>query len=428
MNQARPEQLPKKDNNENGWLYLAGRGSGKTRAAAEEIAWQAIRNPKSRWAIVAPTFGDGRDICIEGESGILQILEEYGVIAKYNSSNGLIRLTNKSRIKIYSGDTPKRLRGPQHHGAWIDELAAFDYPQDAFDMLQFGLRLGDHPFTIVTTTPKPIAIIKDLIKRDDWFIDRGSTFDNQANLPASTIANLRAKYENTRLGRQELYAEILADAEGALWTRAMIDVAKQNITPVPPLLRVVIGVDPAMTANENSDSTGISVVGLDAKGQYWVLADLTVKDTPLAWANVIINAYHQYKADRIVVETNAGGDLVETVLRSVNPSIPITTNHTNRGKKTRAEPISALYEQGKVRHAGLGLNALEDQMCEWVPLDETMDSPDRVDALVWAISELVGGGSAMTALAYMSKMCVICSMPSPKSAKFCVSCNAPLGD
>ena len=427
MNQARPEQLPKVGKGKNGWLYLAGRGTGKTRSAAETLAWEAIRTPKSRWAIVAPTFGDGRDICVEGESGILGILEEYAVLSKYNSSKGELILTNKSKIKIYSGEEPRRLRGPQHHGAWIDELAAFDYPQDAFDMLQFGLRLGEYPFTIVTTTPRPIAIIKDLIKREDWSVDTGSTFDNEKNLPASTIINLRNKYEGTRLGRQELYAEILSDAEGALWTRDMIDIAKKN-QDVPPMLRVVIGVDPALSNTENSDHTGIVVVGLDYHMQYWVLADRTIRGTPLEWANEVIKAYKEFKADRIVAEVNAGGDLVESNLRSVDPSVPITKKSANRGKATRAEPVSALYEQGKVHHVGLGLNKLEDQMCEWVPFDPKQDSPDRVDALVWAVMELVGGGSAMSALAYMSKICPKCSMPSPKTATICDACNTPLGE
>jgi phage terminase large subunit-like protein len=419
---ARAEQIPKRGEGINGWLYLGGRGTGKTRSAAEEMVWEGIRTPKGRYAILAPTFGDGRDICVEGESGLLRVINEYGVLGQYNTSKGQITLTNGARFKIFSGEEPKRLRGPQHHGAWIDELAAFDYAQDAFDMLEFGLRLGEHPFTIATTTPKPIPIIKDLIARNDWSFDTGSTFDNAANLPEEYITKLRNKYEGTRLGDQELYARILDDVEGALWTRQMIEQAKK-LTKMPPLIRIVVGVDPALTNNENSDHTGIVVAGIDVLGDYYVLADRTIKDTPLAWATEVIKAFHEFKADRVVVETNAGGDLVELTLRSVDRNIPIEKRTASRGKQTRAEPISALYEQGKVHHIGLGLGKLEDQMCEWVPLDPKQSSPDRIDALVWAMSDLVGDSDTMQSLYAMSLMCPQCGFPNRKVATMCVKCN-----
>ena len=422
---ARAEQIPKRGVGINGWLYLGGRGTGKTRGAAEHMVWEGIRTPKGRYAVLAPTFGDGRDICFEGESGLLRIINEYGVLGQYNTSKGQITLTNGARFKIFSGEEPKRLRGPQHHGAWIDELAAFDYAQDAFDMLEFGLRLGDHPFTIATTTPKPIPIIKDLMKREDWSFDTGSTFDNEANLPAEYITKLRNKYEGTRLGAQELYAQILDDVEGALWTRSMIEQAKAFIKTrkVPQLIRVVVGVDPALTNNENSDHTGIVVAGIDVLGDYYVLADYTIKGSPLEWGQAVINAYKEHKCDMVVVETNAGGDLVEMNLRAIDRNIPIEKVVATRGKKTRAEPVAALYEQNKVHHIGLGLQKLEDQMCEWVPLDPKQDSPDRVDALVWAITNLIGDSDTMQALYAMSLMCPQCGFPNRKVATICVKCN-----
>jgi len=414
---ARAEQLPTDDNSWTTWLYLAGRGAGKTRTAAEWLAFQASSKPRTRWAIVAPTYGDARDTCAEGESGIVNILRDYGTLKDYNRSIGEIFLTNGSRIKLFSGEEPERLRGPQHHGGWFDELAAFKYPE-AWDQYQFGLRLGEFPQTIVTTTPKPIKIIKELIASDNVKVVRGSTFDNARNLAASALAQYKLRYENTRLGRQELYGEILDNVEGALWTREIID--KARIVTAPPLVRIVVAIDPAVTSNATSDETGIVVAGVSSNGEYYILDDKSLRATPDAWARVAVEMYHAHNADKIVAETNNGGDMVILLLKQVDASIAVKKVTATRGKQLRAEPISSLYEQGRVHHVGY-FEELETQMCEWTP--QSNESPDRLDALVWALTELNTGGSSMLALANMALLCSNCGMPSPKTASICSKCG-----
>ena len=414
---ARPEQLPTEDTSWTTWLYLAGRGAGKTRTAAEWLAYEASSKPKTRWAIVAPTYGDARDTCAEGESGIVNVLRQYGTLKDYNRSIGEIFLTNGSRIKLFSGEEPERLRGPQHHGGWFDELAAFKYPE-AWDQYQFGLRLGEFPQTIVTTTPKPIKIIKELITQDNVKVVRGSTFDNAANLAESALAQYRLRYENTRLGRQELYGEILDNVDGALWTRKLIDDAR--VDSAPPLVRVVVAIDPAVTANATSDETGIVAAGIASNGDYYILDDKSIRTTPDAWARVAVELYHKHKADKIVAETNNGGDMVILLLKQVDASIATKKVTATRGKQLRAEPISSLYEQGKVHHVGY-FSELETQLCEWTP--QSTESPDRLDALVWALTELNSGGASMIALASMAVLCTVCGMPSPKTASICSKCG-----
>jgi phage terminase large subunit-like protein len=418
---ARPEQIPTESNDWLVWLYLAGRGAGKTRTAAEWLAWQATRNPKTRWAIAAPTYSDARDTCAEGESGIINVLREYGVLKDYNRSIGEIFLTNGSRIKLFSGEEPDRFRGPQFHGGWFDELAAFKYPE-AWDQYQFGLRLGTHPQTIVTTTPRPTKLIKDLIAREGVRVIRGSTFDNAKNLAPSALAELKLRYENTRLGRQELYGEILDNVEGALWTREMIELAR--VETAPPLVRVVIGVDPAVTSSDTSDETGIIAAGIASDGNYYILNDKSLRASPDAWARAAVNLYHETNADKIIAETNNGGDMIIMLMKQVDPSIAVKKVTATRGKQLRAEPISSLYEQGRVHHVGY-FEQLEMQMCEWTPI--STDSPDRLDALVWALTELNSGGSSMIALAGMSILCPSCGMPSPKTATICY-CGTALGE
>lgn len=421
--QARPEQLSP-EGNWNVWLYLAGRGAGKTRTAAEWLAYEAITRPETRWAIVAPTYKDARDTCAEGVSGILTVLRRYKAIQDYNRSLGEIILINGSRIKLFSADEPDRFRGPQHHGAWCDELAAYRY-EDAWHQLQFGLRLGDHPKVIVTTTPRPTKLVKQLATRDDGTvaITRGSTFSNAANLAPSALADLKLRYEGTRLGRQELYGEIVDDVEGALWTRAMIE--DSRVKEVPPLARIVVAIDPAVTSGEDSDETGIVVCGITPDGHYYVLDDLTCRLSPEKWARVAVNAYHKWKADRIVGETNNGGDMIELLLRQVDPAISYRKLTATRGKLVRAEPVAALYEQGRAHHVGM-FAAMEDQMTNYT-IDST-DSPDRMDAMVWAMHELLAGQSSIMGLAAMARFCPSCRMPAPKSAMMCPSCGEQFGE
>lgn len=402
-------------------MFLAGRGAGKTRTAAEWLAWKAISNENTRWAIVAPTHADARDTCVEGESGILNILKEFGVLKDYNRSISEIFLTNRSRIKLFSGEEPDRLRGPQFHGGWFDELAAFKRP-DAWDQYQFGARLGQHPQTIVTTTPRPTKLIKDLVDRKGVHVVRGSTFDNAKNLAPSALAELKLRYENTRLGRQELYGEILDTVEGALWTREMIERAR--VTDIPPLIRIVVAIDPAVTNNANSDETGIVAAGITSDNHYYVLSDKSLKASPDAWARQAVNLYHDLGADKIIAETNNGGDMVTLLIKQVDHSAPVKKVTATRGKQLRAEPISSLYEQGRVHHHGY-FAELETQMCEWTPVSS--ESPDRLDALVWAITELNSGSSSMMSLAAMADFCPSCRMPQVKGQAICSSCGTSLG-
>ena len=421
MRLARPEQLPP-PGEWSTWLYLAGRGAGKTRTAAEWVMAKAIQS-QVRIAILAPTFGDGRDTCVEGESGLLAIAKRYRLLEGYNRSQGALRLTNGSSFRIYSGEEPERLRGPQHHYAWADELAAFRYAREAWDQLQFGLRLGLHPQTIVTTTPKPKPLIKELMNRSDGSVTmtRGSTFDNRANLAPNALIELLARYEGTRLGKQELYGELLEDVEGALWSLSLIERDRVKHTPTN-IVRRVISIDPAVTANTTSDETGIIVCARDRQGHGYVEADHSMRGTPLEWAKTVVNAFDHYKCDAIVVEVNQGGDMIASTLRTVRRELPIKEIRAFKGKRLRAEPVSALYEQGRIHHVGV-LEELETQMTTWTPDD--LGSPDRLDALVHGLTELMNGGGAE---AWMRSLAIVCECgyPNVKGSISCVSCNAIL--
>ena len=371
------------------WLILAGRGWGKTRTGAQDIALYALRNPNTTCAVVAPTAGDLRRVCFGGPSGLVNIipkecLSESKDIKGYSSSMSEIRLYNGSKIVGYAASEPERLRGPQFHRAWCDEVAAWRYPE-AFDQLMFGLRLGDNPQCVITTTPKPNKIIKDLMSRDDVTVTSGSTFENEANLAESALAMLRDKYEGTTLGRQELYAEIIENIEGALWNNKLIEEARLPEDTQKDLKQIIVAVDPAVTNNENSDETGIVVVGKDMNNEYYVLEDVSGKMSPDAWAKKAINSYYDWNADRIVAEVNNGGDLVERLLRGIDTNIPYRSVRATRGKLVRAEPVAALYEQRRVHHIGF-FPELESQMCSYI--GETKPSPDRLDALVWGLTEL----------------------------------------
>lgn len=417
--QARPNQIPP-DGDWLTWLLLAGRGFGKSRCGAEWLAWELVREPNLRGAIIAPTFADARDTCVEGESGILQVLRRYGALDKWNRSLGEVRLTNGSQIKLFSGEEPDRLRGPQHHFVWLDEIAAFDYGQEAWDMMTMGLRLGDRPRSVATSTPKPVPIVKNLLKRRDGSVavTRGATFDNRDNLAPTFLAELLARYEGTRLGRQEIYGELLEDVEGALWTLSLIET--HRITTTPNLVRTVVAVDPAVT--DTGDETGIIVAGRDTHHHGYVLADKSMRGTPDQWAKQVIEAYDEHMADAVVVEVNQGGQMVAQVLRTIRPSLPIIEVRASKGKQTRAEPVSALYEQGKIHHVGV-FPELEQQMCEWTPDDR--NSPDRMDAMVWAFTELIQHSGAQSYLQAVAKMCS-CGYPNRMTAVICEACRVPL--
>ncbi len=386
---ARPNQLAPAGN-WFVWLLLAGRGFGKTRTVAEWVREQAEGGHAKRIALVAPTAADARDVLVEGDSGILRVCPDY-CRPVYEPSKRRLTWPNGAIATTYSADEPERLRGPQHDAAVCDEIAAWRYP-DAWDMLMFGLRLGRHPRAVVATTPKPVKLVRDLVGRegDDVVITRGSTYENRSNLAESFFKQIIRRYEGTRLGRQELLAELLTDLPGALWQRGLID--ELRVREAPYLSRIVVAIDPAASTTEKSDETGIIVAGVSENGHGYLLEDLSGQYSPVEWAKRAIAAYHTYKADRIVAEVNQGGDMVEATLRSVDDSVPYRGVRASRGKSIRAEPISALYEQHRVHHVGC-FPVLEDQMCAMtIDFDrKSMGySPDRLDAAVWAFTELMG--------------------------------------
>lgn len=368
------------------WMILAGRGFGKTRTGAETVRYWVETGQGKRIALVARTAADVRDVMVEGESGILAICPPWNKPV-YEPSKRRIRWPNGAIATTYSGDKPDQLRGPQHDKGWCDEIAAWRYP-DSWDQLQFGMRLGDNPQVVVTTTPRPIKIVREILADPTTVSTRGSTYENSANLAPSALARLKTKYENTRLGQQELYAILLDDNPYALWKRANID--ETRVQKTPDLKRIIVAIDPAVTATEDSDETGIVVAGVGTDNHGYVLDDMTLSASPDKWAKEAVSAYHKYKADRVIAETNNGGDMVEFTVNTVDRSVPFKQVRASRGKLTRAEPVAALYEQKKVHHVGM-FAELEDQMCQWMPGDP---SPDRMDALVWALTELMISSSA----------------------------------
>jgi phage terminase large subunit-like protein len=372
------------------WLLLAGRGFGKTRTGAEYVRSKVESGEAGRIALVAPTAADARDVMIEGESGILAISPPW-FEPKYEPSKRRLTWPNGAIATAYSADEPRRLRGPQHDLAYCDEIAAWEYPE-AWDQLLLGLRLGKDPRAVVTTTPRPVRVIRELVKAETTHVTRGSTYDNRENLAPAFLEQIISKYEGTRLGRQELYAEILDDVPGALWTRAMLESAL--VDEAPELSRVVVAIDPAVTSGEDSDETGIVVAGLGVDGMGYVLADRTCRLSPDGWAKRAVTAFDEYRADRIVAEVNNGGDLVESTIRTVRRNTPYKQVRASRGKRVRAEPIAALYEQSKIKHVR-GLGQLEDQMVTFLP-EGGDSSPDRVDALVWALTELFRQGPTLS--------------------------------
>ena len=362
---------------------------------SEWIREIAEKNPGCRIALVAETAADARDVMIKGDSGLLacdpNLTED-----SWSPTNRCLTWPNGSKAWCYNATEPDQLRGPQHHFAWVDELAKFRYMQATWDQLLFGLRLGEHPQVLVTTTPQPKPLIKELVAREgkSVFVTRGSTLDNKDNLASSTVQALYDRYGGTRLGRQELEGEILGDIPGALWNHQMIDDNRISEDDAPEYDRIIVAVDPAASSHEGSDENGIVGVGLardeDGYARGYVLADRSLRGSPEEWARAAVKLYRELGADRIVAEKNNGGEMVAHVIRSVDRSVPVTLVHASRGKHVRAEPISALYEQGRVHHVGR-FDKLEDQMCLFSidnVRDENTGSPDRVDALVWGLSQL----------------------------------------
>jgi phage terminase large subunit-like protein len=379
---ARPEQIAP-EGDWPIWLVKAGRGWGKTRVGAEWVRGQ--KEKVGRIALIGPTAADVRDVMVDGDSGLISISPPWDK-PEYQPSKRRIVWKNGSVAYMYSADEPERLRGPQHGAAWCDEIGSWRYP-DTWDMMMFGLRLGKNPKVVATTTPRPTPLMKQIQNQPGVIITRGSTYDNRANLAASFFSSIITKYEGTRLGRQELEGHDLDDNPGALWNREIIDAAR--VRKAMDMARIVVAVDPAVTSGEDSDETGIIVVGKDEFGHAYVIEDCSVKGTPDEWGRAAVEAMKRHQADRIVAEVNQGGDMVRYVLETIDKNLPIKLVRASRGKMARAEPISALYEQGKVHHVG-AFHKLEDQMCTWEP---GMKSPDRMDALVWGMTELMLAGA-----------------------------------
>ena len=394
---ARPEQLPP-PGKWRVWLVMAGRGFGKTRTGAEWVREQ-VRHGHSLVNLIGATADDARDIMVEGESGILAICppEER---PEYVVSKRQLKWPNGAKSLIFTADEPERLRGKQHSKLWCDELASWRYQREAWDQAMFGLRLGINPQVVVTTTPKPTKVIKDLLEMSKVeggtyrvVVTGGSTYDNRANLAPAFVQEIVQRYEGTRLGQQELYARLLEDVPGALWNRDLLE--QTRVAKMPALKRVGVAIDPAVTATEDSDETGIIVGGVGEDGHGYIIQDDSGRYSPEMWAARAIRAYHLYEANAIIAEVNNGGDLVRSVILNSDPRVSYRPVRATRGKYTRAEPVAQLYEQGKIHHVGV-LVQLEDQLCSWVPGEK---SPDRLDALVWLITEIMNIG-AMAGVEY----------------------------
>ncbi|MEE9347696.1 MAG: terminase family protein [Robiginitomaculum sp.] len=378
------------------WLLLGGRGSGKTRTGAEWIREQVFCGGARRIALIAPTYNDAREVMLEGESGLLR-LGYPSERPTYRSSRRRLEWPNGAIGQVFSAEEPDGLRGPQFDCAWADEFCAWSYPEDTLSNLRLALRLGQRPRLVMTTTPKPLPALKALLKNPIVRISHMTTSDNQNHLAASFIETMEAEYGGTRLGRQELGGEMLTDAPGALWNYVMMDAA--YIDTPPTLDKIIVAIDPPVTSGARADSCGLIVAGLSGHGaaaRAIILHDGTTQgQSPQGWAQRAVDLYQEWGANYLLAEVNQGGEMVSTILRSVDDRVPVRNVRASVGKTARAEPVAALYEQGKVRHAGR-FKALEDELCLMGSALMGRKSPDRADALVWAVTELMlkGRGGA----------------------------------
>ncbi|MEM7178742.1 MAG: terminase family protein [Pseudomonadota bacterium] len=377
------------------WVIMGGRGAGKTRAGAEWVRARVegptplARGAARRVALLGETMDQVRDVMVTGESGLLACCPDDRKPA-FRSSLGRLIWPNGAEAMLVSASNPEALRGPQFDCAWSDELAKWKYGREAWDMLQFTLRLGDDPRQIVTTTPRDNPVLDEIMQAPGTVVTRGGTLENVANLAPNFLANLEAKYGGTSLGRQELDGEIVRQTKGALWSRDMVEAAR--VGAAPALDRIVVAVDPQVSTGTGADECGILVVGAtlgaDRRAwRAWVLADLSCRPKSVSdWALQAAAAYEEFGADRLVAEVNQGGNMVEQVLREIDPGLSYRAVRAGQGKRLRAEPVAALYEQGRVHHVG-AFKALEDQMVHFT--GASGKSPDRLDALVWAVTDLI---------------------------------------
>ena len=383
------QQLPPDGEGWRTWLILGGRGAGKTRAGAEWVRaramglWPSTGPRAERIAIIAPTFDEARLVMIEGKSGLLAV-HAHNERPVYEPSKRQLTWPNGAIAQVFSAEEPESLRGPQFDLAWCDELAKWRYGAEAFDMLAFALRLGEIPRVAVTTTPRPTPLLKRLIADDATATMRSRTADNRNYLAASFWKDVWARYGGTRLGRQELDGELIEDDPDALFRRDGIEALR--VKAAPELRRIVVAVDPPASHGRRSNACGIVCAGLGEDGRAYVLDDCSVHGArPAQWAAKVVALYHGRAADRVVAEVNQGGAMVEAVLREMDAQVSFRAVHATRGKKARAEPVAALYEQGRVSHVGT-FPELEDEMCTVI---DGRKSPDRLDALVWAVTDLM---------------------------------------
>ncbi|NRA85866.1 MAG: DNA-packaging protein [Rhizobiales bacterium] len=408
---ARDDQLPPnlqaqsapfKPLNWRNWILLGGRGAGKTRAGAEWIRAMALgiapfaSKPAWRIALIGETFNDVCEVMLEGDSGLLHIHPEHQR-PTYIASRKRLEWPNGAVAQLFSAEEPESLRGPQFHAAWCDEFAKWQYDTEVWDMLQFGMRLGDNPQIVLTTTPRNKKQLKDMLAMEGSFVSKASTFANKQNLAAAFISNIDQNYAGTNLGRQELYGEIIEDRQGALWQSEVIESLRrrQKDYDLTEFKRIILAIDPPATSHKKSNACGMIVAAMDENRHVYIIADVTMQTAaPIVWAKKAVEIYHQFNIDRIVAEVNQGGEMVETILRTIDSQISYSAVFAKKDKKSRAEPVAALYEQGKVHHLGM-FEALEDEMCQFDHLiGSSKLSPDRVDALVWAVSHLhLNGGT-----------------------------------
>ena len=391
---ARPDQLPPPGDWRT-WLLLGGRGSGKTRSAAEWVRAEVESGRRRSLGIIAPTAETARRDAVQGPSGLLAISPPWAM-PQHEPSQRRVVWPNGAIAYLLSSEEPDRIRGMNLDGAWGDEVTSWQSPDDVWSNLQLALRIsgpkGDAPAAVISTTPKRHKLLRAIMADPATATTRSKTFDNAANLDPHTLAYLQRKYGGTTLGRQELDAELLDDVEGALWTRAMLDACRVPADVQRPMRRVVVAVDPAGGSNRGNAETGIVVAGIGQDGHGYVLRDVSGRHSPERWAYHATAAYHDHRADRIVAERNFGGEMVEGTIRSVAPNMPVRMVQASRGKAVRAEPVVALFEQGRVHMAG-AFGELEDQLCGWDPLGSG-PSPDRLDAMVWALTDLMLGETA----------------------------------
>ncbi|WOI53989.1 DNA-packaging protein [Parvularcula sp. LCG005] len=394
---ARDDQLPDPQKTDwTTWLLMGGRGAGKTRAGAEWLAAQ-VRGGAARVALVGETYEDAREVMIDGPSGLCAI----GNPAErpvYEASRHRLSWPSGAIGHVFSAEDPEGLRGFQFEAAWADELCKWRQAEQVWSNLQLGLRLGDRPRQVVTTTPRSMPLMKRLLADRRTLVSRATSFDNKAHLAEAFFTEIASTYEGTALGRQELYGEMVEDRAGALWSWQMIEAAR--IANAPPLDRIVVAIDPPVTSGPDADECGIIVAGVAGEGAArtaYVLADGTVHATSAAmWAERAVALYHAHGADRMIAEVNQGGDLVEEMIRLADPAVPIRQVRATRNKMVRAEPVSALYEKGRVRHVG-EFAALESQLTAFTGTGREK-SPDRLDALVWALTDLMLGHQQQPAI------------------------------